>query len=101
MATWISDDGSEVEIRLLDAGAVLEKHDINVWVGGAVGIFLLDADFVMIADLSGTLNGANRNAKAIKLLRGSPFEPLTEIYGNVLVARCDEIAIGRLLRDER
>jgi hypothetical protein len=100
MAIWISDDGTESEIRLADSGLVLEKHDINAWVGKAVGIFLLSADLVMIADLSAVLKGATRNAKAIRLLRGSAFEPLADIYGSVLVARHNEVAISSLIRDD-
>ena len=90
MARWISDDGMEIEIRLSGSGMVLEKQDIHGWVGDAVGIFVLDSEFVMIADISGRLKGATRNIKAINLLRRSAFEPLAEIYGSVLIATYSE-----------
>lgn len=100
MATWISEDGLEVEVRLARSGLVMDKYEIKVWVGEAFGIFVLNADLLMIADLSAMLRGATRNLKAIRLLRRSSFEPLAEIYGCVVIARYNEVSISSLIRED-
>jgi hypothetical protein len=41
--------------------------------------------------------GAGRNVRAIELLRHSPLEPLTEIFGDVLIVRRDEVSLENLL----
>jgi len=100
MATWINEDGSEIEIRLAGSGLLMDRHEIKLWVGEGFGIFVLNADLVMIVDLSAILRGATRNSKAIRLLRGSSFEPLTEIYGCVLVARYTEMSLPSLIGED-
>jgi hypothetical protein len=101
MATWINEDGTEIEIRLAGSGLLMDKYEIKLWVGEAFGIFVLNAELVMIVDLSAILRGATRNSKAIRLLRGSSFEPLAEIYGCVLVARYTEVSMPSLIREDR
>lgn len=100
MATWISEDGVEVEIRLAESGLLMEKDEIKLWVGEAFGMFVLNAELVMIVDLSAILRGATRNSKAIRLMRGSSFEPLAEIYGSVLVASYSEVSMPSLVRED-
>lgn len=99
MATWINEDGTEIEIRLAGSGLLMDKCEIKLWVGEAFGIFVLNAELLMIVDLSALLRGATRNSKAIRLLRGSSFEPLAEIYGCVLIARYDEVSMPSLIRE--
>jgi hypothetical protein len=97
MATWISQDGTEIEIRLAGSGLAMDEQEIKLWVGEAFGMFVLSADLVMIVDLSAILTGATRNSKAIRLLRGSSFEPLAEIYGGVLIARYSEVSLSSFI----
>jgi hypothetical protein len=100
MSTWINEDGTEIEIRLAGSGSLMDKYEIKLWVGEAFGIFVLNADLLMIVDLSAISRGATRNSKAIRLLRGSSFEPLAEIYGCVLVATYNEISMRSLVRED-
>jgi hypothetical protein len=97
MAIWISDEGYVMEIHLSRTGVLLEKQDVRDWVGEAFSIFYLDAELLMIADLSSKSRRASRNVRAIGLLRQSPLEPLTEIFGDILIVRRDEISLDSLL----
>jgi hypothetical protein len=100
MANWISDEGYVIEIHMSRAGQLIEKEDVRNWVGTAFAIFYLDTDLLMLADLSAKARGAGRNVKATDLLRRSTLEPLTEIFGDVLIARRDEVALENLLRPD-
>jgi hypothetical protein len=97
MAIWIGDEGYVIEIHLHRAGLLMEKQDVRDWVGEGFSIFHLDTDLFMIADLSSKSRGAGRNVRAIELLRHSPLEPLTEIFGDVLIVRRDEVSLENLL----
>ena len=100
MAKWISDGGHVIEIRMSRAGHLIEKEDVRNWVGAAFAIFYLNAELLLLADLSAKARGAARNVKATRLLRRSTLEPLTEIFGDVLVARRDEVSLDNLLRTD-
>jgi hypothetical protein len=97
MATWISVEGYTIEIRPTSAGHLIEREDIRTWVGAGFGVFYLDSDLLMIVDVAANARGANRNVRAMEFLRLSAFEPLTEIFGDVLIVRLDEVCLEKLI----
>lgn len=97
MANWVSDEGYVIQIQMSRAGHLIEKEDVRNWVGPGFTIFYLDAELLMIADLSASARGAGRNVKAMELLRCSTLEPVTEIFGDVLIVRRDEVSLENLL----
>lgn len=96
MATWISDEGYILEIHLIRMGELIRKDDVQNWVGAGYGIFYLDTEFLMLVDLSAKARGAKRNIRAMELLRMTALEPLTEIFGDVLIAHRHEVAFDNL-----
>lgn len=99
MATWISEKGDVLEIRLSRTRQLIQIQDVHNWVGPGFAIFYLDAEWLMLADPSAKGTGRSRNIKAIELLRLSALEPLAEIFGDVLIVHQDEISFGDLLAE--
>jgi hypothetical protein len=90
MATLLNTDGSQIDVHPATSHG-FGKHEIQALVGTGYGIFLLKEQSVMVANLSAAWVGQLRNARAIRILRTSVFDPLFEIHGVVLLAASYEI----------
>ncbi|MCU1304977.1 MAG: hypothetical protein JWQ87_5261 [Candidatus Sulfotelmatobacter sp.] len=66
-------------------------------IGAAVGLYMLNPLSFIVVNLTAAQSGADRNAKAISLLRRSALEPLAEIYGPVMLASRSELAWNELV----